>query len=92
MWNRKELCGKAKAASCEMDLLGQVWEYRGRRLSRGLNFISEVVSLSLQTHLPVRRSPALSNVPGGNSQKSRDNKSISYATSFSAFNFWEYFC
>lgn len=53
----------------------------GSHLSGPSTFTSEPVSPSLQTHLPVGRSPALNNVPGGNSQKSRDNKSISYVTS-----------
>lgn len=51
------------------------------RLSGGSTFTSESVGLSLQTLLPVRRSPALNKTPGENSQKSKDDKSISYVTS-----------
>lgn len=49
-------------------------------------------SPSLQAPLPVGNSPDLNNVPGGNSQKRGNNKSISMSLLFPAFNFQEYFC
>lgn len=84
MWEGEEVFGEDKGSIVLDGFAGahlQAQGLGGSHLSGGSSVTSEPMSPSLQTHLPVGRSPALNNEPGGNSQKSRDNKTISYVTS-----------
>lgn len=75
---RKEVAGKAICLQAQQ--------------SRASTFTSHPVSPSPQAHLPVGNCADLNNVPGGNSQKRGNNRSISMSLLFPAFNFQEYFC